>query len=202
MVYLHFLTIALLYRCKKTKLHKNLGRSKLLLHICRPKTLIIQHSVYRGKKILGPSKQLSFNFVLSSPQSKASSPQSKASSPQSKASSPKVRQARPKERQVCPKVRQVRPKVRQVRPKERQARPKVRQKKKLPKLATSLLNQSEFHHFLSLNFLITLSLVNSSLSFSSNALVMVVVRSSYIGMVMFCKALARFCVFLMLLASR
>lgn len=69
----------MLYRCKETKSHKNLGLSKLLLHNCRPKPPIIQYSVYRDKKILGRSKQLSLYFVLSSLQSKAYSSQSKAS---------------------------------------------------------------------------------------------------------------------------
>ena len=48
----------------------------------------------------------------------------------------------------------------------------------------------------------TFSLVNSSLSFSSSALVMVYTSSDYMGMVIFCSALARFCVFLILEASR
>ena len=50
--------------------------------------------------------------------------------------------------------------------------------------------------------LITFSLVNSSLSFSSRALVMVYTRDVYMGMVIFCSALARFWVFLILLARR
>ena len=50
--------------------------------------------------------------------------------------------------------------------------------------------------------LITFSLVNSSRSFSSSALPMVVTRLWYVGMVMFFKAFARFWVLRMLDASR
>ena len=50
--------------------------------------------------------------------------------------------------------------------------------------------------------LITFSLVNSSLSFSSKAFEMLFVNASNLGMVIFFSALARFWVFLIFTASR
>ena len=58
------------------------------------------------------------------------------------------------------------------------------------------------YRFFSCILFITFNRVNSSRSFSSSALVMSCTRSVYMGIVMFCRALARFCVFLMLFASR
>ena len=48
----------------------------------------------------------------------------------------------------------------------------------------------------------TFKRVNSSRSFSSSAFVIVYTREEYMGIVIFWSAFARFCVFLILLASR
>lgn len=79
--------------------------------------------------------------------------------------------------------------------------PKAPIKKKSP-MQSSINDRMELFYLLVCILLITFSLVNSSLSFSSSAFWIFFVRASYIGIVMFFSAFARFWVFLMLAARR
>ena len=79
--------------------------------------------------------------------------------------------------------------------------PKAPIKKKSP-MQSSINDRMELFYLLVCILLITFSLVNSSLSFSSSAFWMFFVRASYIGIVIFFSAFARFWVFLMLAARR